>query len=486
MRTALKKILYLLVLISFSAGLFSTFSRMNRVSAGNPRLYLAATASSYKVGDTVTVYLFVDAGGSTIDAAEGRVSYPTDMFNHIATSVSGTEFVFWTNFPEENNGIVDYGGGKPYPGYSGAAGKILTLVLQAKKVGTATISTTGRALLNGTVVTNTATGVSVTITEAPAAPSTGGSTGSTSTAPVQQTTSFRIYSSTHPDPTQSYANPNPKFSWTVPSGSTAISIVYDRNPGTIPPSKASGLVSNYELQNLADGTWYLHVKFLSAKGWGASTHFRFNIKPPEAVATPSAGPVTPPLVELYEVELVQSGVVDTGTKKVSVSSVPIEPRGHYVKIVANDPNGNVVERTVKSSTDDKSVVPPKLEDPYLAQSLAEPVIEGKTNYPNSEVVVSLQKESQTPKRFLVSTNNDGKFTFSKTLDEGKYDVWAEVIDSNGMKSYASEKKTFEVKQDGKEKQNSSQNQNKEILIFVAFIGVVAVSVFLLRKRLLKR
>lgn len=83
--------------------------------------------------------------------------------------------------------------------------------------------------------------------------------------------------------------------------------------------------------------------------------------------------------------------------------------------------------------------PPKLPSEELL------VVRGST-YPNSQIIIYIQKEKDEPKSFIVQSNQDGKFTFTadKKLNDGVYEVWAEVINARGAKSLPGEKITIAV------------------------------------------
>jgi hypothetical protein len=456
LKTAKGQLYNCLLLLCCNIFLFGFFFSGNKAFANNARLFLSSSSTSYKVGDSITITLNVDTAGGAIDSAEGKVTYPTSNFDHVATSVSGSQFVFWTHYPEEDAGTVTYGGGKPNPGYSGSSGNLLTIILKAKTAGTYTIGNTGRALSNGQIVTGSVTGLQFTIAENP---NTGGGSTTTpttgSTTPSQTTTSFKITSSTHPDSTKFYPNNDPKFSWTLPQGTQGLNLINDKLPGTVPLSKNLGSFSTYELKDLAEGTWYLHVKLLTPTGWGPTTHFKYNISAPDqkpdssgSSTEPTPSATLPPIIELYQVELLDSNKTNDSSQKTITSSVELQAGGRYVKVVATDESGNTIERTLNA--DAEGIQVPTLEVPVISEDKTGPVIKGTTSYPNSEVIVSVENETETTKRYLINTDAKGSFEFSKTKDmtKGTYSVWAEVITDSGIKSFASEKKVFEVKASG--------------------------------------
>ncbi len=63
-------------------------------------------------------------------------------------STGGSIFSLWVEQPSFSNkdGIISFNGGVPNPGYKGASGKILTVVFQAKSVGTANLGFNSSAI----------------------------------------------------------------------------------------------------------------------------------------------------------------------------------------------------------------------------------------------------------------------------------------------------------------------------------------------------
>jgi len=173
---------------------------------------------------------------------------------------------------------------------------------------------------------------------------------------------------------------------------------------------------------------------------------------------------------------------------------PQAPGKRSILIHAIDKAGN---DTI--ATEEFTITPlkePTLTDyPEQLESGAILTVKGKTQYANSDVVVWLQREKGDPKRFIVQSDADGKFTF--TADErprdGIYQLWTEVIDDRGAKSNPSGKVTFIIAQSAVLKIGT-----RAVTIFSLIIPLVALILLLLmviwyglhkfsrlRKRLLK-
>jgi len=85
-----------------------------------------------------------------------------------------------------------------------------------------------------------------------------------------------ISSSTHTEGVWS-SNNDPSFTWTEPSDACGIcgySYIFDQNPSTIPDTNSEGTSKSKCYSNVADGTWYFHVRAKDCAGnWGESDHY---------------------------------------------------------------------------------------------------------------------------------------------------------------------------------------------------------------------
>ncbi|MFZ5916154.1 MAG: hypothetical protein ACOYZ7_04415 [Chloroflexota bacterium] len=97
-----------------------------------------------------------------------------------------------------------------------------------------------------------------------------------------------VSSATHPDPGIWYNQNDPAFSWTTPGGPAPIvgySFVLDQNAGTTPDAVVDTTGNNASYADVADGTWYFHVRALdNTSTWGPAGHYSIHID----TATPNA------------------------------------------------------------------------------------------------------------------------------------------------------------------------------------------------------
>jgi len=91
----------------------------------------------------------------------------------------------------------------------------------------------------------------------------------------------QVTSMTHPDQSTWYADNDPEFQWICDdpvSGISGYSYLLDQNSGTIPLDISMGTGTSTTYFDVADGTWYFHVKARNGSGlWGGTAHYKVNI-----------------------------------------------------------------------------------------------------------------------------------------------------------------------------------------------------------------
>lgn len=99
-----------------------------------------------------------------------------------------------------------------------------------------------------------------------------------------------LSSSTHPDQTLTYRSNDPSFEWKTPSdmsGISGYSYVLDQVSGTTPDTTSEGTSLSKSYSNLADGTYYFHVRAKDAAGnWGGASQHKVTINVPAPAVSP--------------------------------------------------------------------------------------------------------------------------------------------------------------------------------------------------------
>ncbi|MFI6125457.1 DNRLRE domain-containing protein [Streptomyces sp. NPDC051064] len=180
-----------------------------------------------------------------------------------------------------------------------------------------------------------------------------------------------ISSSSHPDQTRAYRSGDLIATWTAPSGSSAgYSLVVDKVSNTVPDTQPDTTGMTHRAQ-LAEGTWYLHVRGVDSNGTGGATsHFRVAVDTTApgapgvtstdfpvdawtgAVGTPGAFQVTPSGSDTASLAY----RVDGGTPTtVPVTGSPVELRitpasagPHVLTVTVTDRAGNVSAETSRA------------------------------------------------------------------------------------------------------------------------------------------
>ncbi len=222
-----------------------------------------------RIGESVKLSLVIDTGSSSVNAAEGSITFDGNLLKAVSVS-KGSVFSYWPQEPTISGSAVSFAGGSP-KGYSGSGTAVLAVTFKALQEGAAAVSiSSGRILLadgSGTNIYAGARSANITIAAA----------SQTETSPLPVQGEFAVRSTTHPDPAQWYSGNAVRFEWTVPPAATQVSFTADRNPDTVPGSSGYGLYRYHTYKNVADGIWYFHIKYYSRAGWSATQHVRFQI-----------------------------------------------------------------------------------------------------------------------------------------------------------------------------------------------------------------
>lgn len=448
-------------------GIFILFNPRPTAAAS---LYYSPTQGSYEVGQSFTVSVYVASADQALNAFTGTISFPTDILQVSSVSKSGSIANLWVQEPSFSNanGTVTFGGLVLNPGFKGASGKVLSISFKTKATGVANLRfSAGEILANDGQGTNILQGlgtakISVAMAAVrPQAPeSTSASEAGTPLAPV-------ISSSTHSDPNAWYNNNNPKFTWKVPADVTTVRVLYDKSPVSNPTVVHRPPISGKDLVGLSDGIYYFHAQFRNARGWGAVSHFRFQIDtvPPVAftVKFPSQQNTNDPRpvvlfnttdelsgIDYYEVKVSDGQAFKVTPGEIVASNpyvLPVQKSGQHSIIV------RAIDKAGNSATASEIFSVTALDTPildYYSNDLTEGdvlKVPGKT-YPGSNVTIFIRDESGSVSSDTIISNSQGNFTmiWSKLLPVGAYSLWAQVMNVDGAKSDITTPSTFVVRQ----------------------------------------
>ncbi|MCX6800554.1 MAG: cohesin domain-containing protein, partial [Candidatus Falkowbacteria bacterium] len=209
-------------------------------------LSFAPSNKSYSLNDDFSVNVYVSSQDQSINAASGRIAFPTDKLEVIGLSKSGSIFSLWAQDPSFSNqgGVIDFEGIVMNPGFKGSSGKILSIKFHAKKDGDANLKfSSGSILANDGKGTNVFSGAksakfvfekvtekiteAVKTKEAIAAPPTTipkAEEKPTTEVIVPSPEAVTITSVSHSDQNKWYTSHDAEFSWDLPKNTVTVSM----------------------------------------------------------------------------------------------------------------------------------------------------------------------------------------------------------------------------------------------------------------------
>ncbi|MFQ6049489.1 MAG: cohesin domain-containing protein [Candidatus Paceibacterales bacterium] len=131
------KRLFLILII-----LILSFAIAPSVYGQDASFYISPSAGDYKVGEKFFVDVLINVGGTSINAAQATVYFSPEKLKVLEVSKEDSIFSLWAQEPVWSNtkGEISFVGGLPSPGFIGKAGKVMTVLFQAKSSGEAEIS----------------------------------------------------------------------------------------------------------------------------------------------------------------------------------------------------------------------------------------------------------------------------------------------------------------------------------------------------------
>ncbi|PIR07393.1 hypothetical protein COV54_01295 [Candidatus Jorgensenbacteria bacterium CG11_big_fil_rev_8_21_14_0_20_38_23] len=435
-------------------------------------LYFSPSSGAYTVGGTLSVNVYVSSADQAMNAASGVISFPQDKLEVTSLSKTGSIFILWVQEPSFLNsvGTINFEGIVLNPGFTGAAGKIITTNFKVKAAGVATLNfSSGSVLANDGKGTNilanmnsgTYTLKPVTITppaeeilpeEEYVAPPTVG----VPAAPV-------VSSPTHPDENKWYSNNDPEFSWKLPSDvDGGVSIYFSKSPTSNPGPLPDGLFSTKSYENVEDGIWYFHIKLRNSYGWGPITHRKVLIDTtpplPFEIDVQREDPTDPQPILNFETTDELSGIeyyemkIGEGepfpAEKIKTKSYKLPPQApgeHPIELKVYDKARNFVLASTNINV--LPIETPKITkfptDLTPGQNLT---LEGES-LPEAIIEVFVQKKGEKePTVEETKAEGEGNWSFvsSKALEKGDYEAWVEAQDKRGALSYPTEKLTISV------------------------------------------
>ena len=486
-----------LAIVSFILVFFSVYSVAHALGAS---LYLSPSSSSYKIEQGFTVNIFVSSANQAMNAAEGIILFPTDKLSVTSISKSGSIVSLWTQEPSFSNsaGTINFEGIVLNPGFSGSAGKIISINFKTKAAGDVIVSfSSGSILANdgkgtsilsgfGNARFNIESGVPV---PAPPVSTTPASSAKTPPAPM-------IYSSTHPDPNKWYNINNLKFSWETTRDITGVSFLINDKPLSNPGSMSDGLVSEKQFENIKEGVGYFHLRLKNSRGWGAISHFRFNIDteaPADFTMDFSSKEemlkqglkikfsVNDNLsgINRFEIKANNEEMLSFSDNESRIYELPIlNPGKHNVAVKVFDNAGNFIADFKEIEIE--ALDSPEIKD-YSSNLTTESflVVKGST-YPDASLEVWVQKNTEIPVSHKMNADEFGDFVFidEHKSETGVYKLWVEAVNELGFKTEKS-KEIFITVQESNLSRLKSVVKDLMIVISILVSSILLLAFFAL-------
>ncbi len=437
-------------------------------------LYLNPSSGSYKAGSSFSVTLFVESSNAPMNGVSANISFPSDIVRVTSISKSGSIVNLWASEPEFSN---DSGSikleGVVLSGYTGSAGKIITVNFIAKSAGSAPITIRSGSVLahdgSGTNILSSMRSAQFTISpqaETPPAEEEDTPVKETEkqTAPATSAPgTAQISSLTHPSSDGWYSSHNVKLTWKTSNNISEVRYILDKNPKTV-PTETDSVVSKKEYANISDGVWYFHLRLGNGNEWGPVARKRIQIDSTEPEAFTATeierADLTNPVAQYafdgsdelsglshVEIKIGNSEPIHWDYATDAIFSSPIlTPGNHIVTAKLFDKAGNYTTLTKELRIEPlKSPVFTEYERVINSETIM--VVKGESAYPNANVTVFYQKAQGKVKQQNIQTDQNGQFAFipDEALPNGYYSLWAEVYDARGARSLPSETITVTVK-----------------------------------------
>lgn len=144
-------------------------STLMPVMADAATLRVIPSTGSVSSGETISVAVTISSSDQAMNAAEGVVTFPTNLLQVVSVSKSGSVLGLWVQEPTYSNtvGTVNFEGIALNPGYTGSNGTVLTITFRARAEGSAPLSIADASVLandgNGTEILTSSSGGTISI-----------------------------------------------------------------------------------------------------------------------------------------------------------------------------------------------------------------------------------------------------------------------------------------------------------------------------------
>lgn len=428
------------------------------LSARAASLYLSPASGAYALNSNIAVGVYVSSADKAMNAVSGALDFPADKLQVVSISKSGSVINLWVAEPSysNSNGTINFEGVALNPGYTGANGKIITINFRVKGADTGALKfTAGSVLANdgqGTEILTGSSGAQFTLGEGKPVP-----LPEPEIVPPGKPAAPAVSSATHPDESKWYNIKDAQFAWQLPAGISKARILVDSQPDSVPSVVYAPAIKEKELKEVGDGQWYFHVQLYNDKGWGGTTHFRFQIdtvnptglkiaeiKRPDPT-DPRAAFLLSAADELSGVDYYETRVdnnepiiwKDDGSHRFETG--PVSAGNHILTVKVFDKAGN---HALDSALFTIAPLAAPIVENYPKQLRTGDAlsISGHT-YPNANVAVYLQRGAGEPIATIAASDAAGKFVYAPETEmrSGVYTFWLQASNASGARSELTKK-----------------------------------------------
>jgi len=469
-------------------------------------LYFSPSSGTYSTGLNFTVNVKVSSSAS-LNAASGVISFPADELEVVSVSKTNSIFSLWAQEPSFSNagsyGNVRFEGIILNPGFSGD-GKLISVTFRVKSSGAADLTfSSGSVLANDGLGTNILSDLgtaSFALSQgSTSAPETTITPTSLLPAPlikhyIKDKDGEWAFSRDSEKEWGWLNSGYGKFTWTMPSEVTGISVLLNDRSTSNPGSISDGYFDNKIYENLKDGIYYLHIRYVSASGVGPILHYKFGVDttPPEPfkIGLPdgeiTANP-TPRIlfetidktseIDRYEIKIDGGEWVDAAKLKIASYVLPkLSPGEHKILVRAYDKAGNYTEEQTKIII--SAIASPKITSyPTNIVSPGEALVIRGTAAPKAAIEIHMNRKDQAPVVFSGQADENGNFeiSYDNVLPSGAYEVWAKQILETGSESLQSVSVYIGVNSWFWRAWQWVENVGGMIIVLLILIAIVAVA-----------
>lgn len=389
--------------------------------AHSASLSFSPSSGTQQVGKNFSVNFNVNTQGVAMNASSGTISFPTSLLEVVSVSKTGSIFSLWVQEPtfSNTNGTIDFEGVVLNPGFTGSAGKLLTVTFRPKAEGTATVT-----FNQGLVLANDGSGTNIVTTLSSANFVVGPSVTQVPVTPTQS--SLVITSSTHPDEDAWYNLTSATFDWTIPGGALETRLLIGRNENSTPSVTYNPPIGTKTIDELGEGTYYFSVQHRTSAGWSSVSRFRLNIdttapvsfeiKEDEETQAPSASFETDDLdsgFSHYELIIADGEPIRIDERVVSSYALPVEYAGiQTVLVTAYDKAGNSTESSLEIDFGTPAQTKPLITEYPEQIEQGKPLTISGTGTPGNVVEFTLLRRTSVVWTETGLVEADGTFSFS--------------------------------------------------------------------------